>query len=30
MVIGGKARGKHRWVDNVKMDLGEVGWGGSG
>jgi hypothetical protein len=34
-VIGGKARGKEttrrtrrRWVDNIRMDLGEVGWGG--
>jgi hypothetical protein len=18
----------HRWVDNIKMDLGETGWGG--
>jgi hypothetical protein len=18
----------HRWVDNIRMDLGEVGWGG--
>jgi hypothetical protein len=33
-VIGGKARGKettrrprHRWVDNIKMDVGERGWG---
>jgi hypothetical protein len=34
-IIGGKARGKerplarprHRWVDNIRMDLGEVGWG---
>jgi hypothetical protein len=21
-------RPRHRWVDNVKMDLGEIGWGG--
>jgi hypothetical protein len=21
-------RPRRRWVDNVKMDLGEVGWGG--
>jgi hypothetical protein len=21
-------RPKHRWVDNIKMDLREVGWGG--
>jgi hypothetical protein len=20
-------RPKHRWVDSVKMDLGEIGWG---
>jgi hypothetical protein len=33
-IIGGKARGKrplgrprHRWVYNIRMDLGEVGWG---
>jgi hypothetical protein len=33
-VIGGKARRKEplgrprrRWVDNFRMDLGEVGWG---
>jgi hypothetical protein len=33
-VIGGKARGKktlgrpgRRWVDNIRMDLGELGWG---
>jgi hypothetical protein len=33
-VIGGKARGKrplgrpgHGWVDNIRLDLGEVGWG---
>jgi hypothetical protein len=21
-------RPKQRWVDNIKMDLGEIGWGG--
>jgi hypothetical protein len=21
-------RSRHRWVDNVEMDLREVGWGG--
>jgi hypothetical protein len=21
-------RPRHRWVDNVKMDLREIGWGG--
>jgi hypothetical protein len=21
-------RPRHRWVDNAKMDLGEIGWGG--
>jgi hypothetical protein len=21
-------RPTHRWVDNITMDLGEVGWGG--
>jgi hypothetical protein len=33
-VLVGKPEGKrplgrprHRWVDNVRMDLGEVGWG---
>jgi hypothetical protein len=33
-IIGGKARGKEttrkiktRWVDNIRMDLGEVRWG---
>jgi hypothetical protein len=33
----GKAEGKrqlgrqrHRWLDNIKMDLGERGWGGMG
>jgi hypothetical protein len=34
-IIGGKARGKkrplgrprRRWADNIRMDLGEVGWG---
>jgi hypothetical protein len=20
-------RSRHRWVDNISMDLGEVGWG---
>jgi hypothetical protein len=20
-------RSRHRWMDNIKMDLGEVGWG---
>jgi hypothetical protein len=35
LAIGGKSRGKEtarktrrRWVDNIRMDLGEVGWGG--
>jgi hypothetical protein len=34
--IGGKAEGKRpvgrprrRWVDNIKMDLREIGWGGT-
>jgi hypothetical protein len=22
------ARPKQRWTDNIKMDLGEIGWGG--
>jgi hypothetical protein len=26
-VIGGHAR-RRRWVDNIKMDLREIGWGG--
>jgi hypothetical protein len=32
-VIGGKARGKkttrprRRWVDNIKIELSEIGWG---
>jgi hypothetical protein len=21
-------RSRHRWVDNIRLDLGEVGWGG--
>jgi hypothetical protein len=21
-------RARHKWVDNIKMDLGEIGWGG--
>jgi hypothetical protein len=20
-------RPRHRWIDNIRMDLGEVGWG---
>jgi hypothetical protein len=34
-ILVGKAEGKkprgrprHRWMDNIKMDLGEVGWDG--
>jgi hypothetical protein len=23
-------RSRHRWEDNIKMDLQEVGWGGGG
>jgi hypothetical protein len=28
-VVGGKARGKEatRWLDNIRMNLVEVGWG---
>jgi hypothetical protein len=33
-LLAGKPEGKrplgrpsHKWVDNIKMDLGEVGWG---
>jgi hypothetical protein len=22
------SRSKHRWLDNIKMDLGKIGWGG--
>jgi hypothetical protein len=35
MLLVGKPEGrrplwrpKHSWVDNIKMDLGEIGWGG--
>jgi hypothetical protein len=35
MLSVGKSEGKsplgrtrRRWVDNIKMDLGEIGWGG--
>jgi hypothetical protein len=34
--VGGKARRKEttrktkKWVDNIKMDLREIGWGGTG
>jgi hypothetical protein len=21
-------RSRHRWMDNIKIDLGETGWGG--
>jgi hypothetical protein len=34
-ILVGKPEGKrplagprHRWVDNIKMDLGGIGWGG--
>jgi hypothetical protein len=34
-IMAGKPEGKaplgrsrHRWVDNIKMDLREIGWGG--
>jgi hypothetical protein len=23
-------RPRHRWVDNIKMDVREIGWGGTG
>jgi hypothetical protein len=23
-----KEKSRHRWVDKIKMDLGEIGWGG--
>jgi hypothetical protein len=26
-LLVGKPRPKRRWVDNIRMDLGEVGWG---
>jgi hypothetical protein len=36
-LLVGKSEGKeplgrprHRWVDNIRMDLGEVGWGDVG
>jgi hypothetical protein len=36
MLLPGKPKGKRplrrprrRWVDNIRMDLGEVGWGGA-
>jgi hypothetical protein len=36
-ILVGKPEGKrplrrprHRWVDNIKMDLREIGWGGVG
>jgi hypothetical protein len=22
-----RLRPRHRWMDNIKMDLGEIGWG---
>jgi hypothetical protein len=35
MLLVGKTEGmrplrrpRRRWVDNIKMDLGEIGWGG--
>jgi hypothetical protein len=35
MLLVGKPEGKRplgrpkcRWIDNIKMDLGEIGWGG--
>jgi hypothetical protein len=31
MIAEGKrplGRSRRRWVDNIRMDLGEVGWGG--
>jgi hypothetical protein len=35
MILGGKPDGKRplgrprcKWVDNIKMDLREIGWGG--
>jgi hypothetical protein len=34
-ILVGKSEGKsplgrprHRWMDNIKMDLGEIGWNG--
>jgi hypothetical protein len=29
-ILVGKPEGRqrHRWVDNMKMDLREIGWGG--
>jgi hypothetical protein len=30
LLVGKRPLGRpgHRWVDNIRMDLGEVGWGG--
>jgi hypothetical protein len=32
MILVGKSEGRPRgrWVDNIKMDLRETGWGGMG
>jgi hypothetical protein len=27
-ILVGKSEGKSRWVDNIKLDLGERVWGG--
>jgi hypothetical protein len=28
LLVGSPLGGpRHRWVDNIKMDLGEIGWG---
>jgi hypothetical protein len=30
IILGWKERPRRRWVDNIRMDLGEVGWGDVG
>jgi hypothetical protein len=27
LLLGKQGRPRRRWVDNIRMDLGEVGWG---
>jgi hypothetical protein len=27
LLVGKRQLGRRRWVDNIRMDLGEVGWG---
>jgi hypothetical protein len=28
VLVGAPGRPRHRWEENIKMDLQEVGWGG--